>query len=98
MPDVITKTEPLFAHVRDFAVGVAQSVVMVPIDTIQEAINEAERALAIAPITNPTLYQRASDELQQEVRLLQSLLRFRLALEEFRPEPESAAGPSRKQP
>jgi hypothetical protein len=78
-------SESVFVEVRQFAVQVGRSVLMVPVDTIQEAINEAERALAVGPITNPTLYQQAGEELQQHVRLLRALLRFRLALEEFRP-------------
>jgi hypothetical protein len=93
-PDETPAAEPaqqVFTEVRDFAVAVGRSAAMVPIDTIQEAINEAERALTIAPITNPTLYLQAGDELQQQVRLLRVFLRFRLALEEFRPAEEPAS-------
>jgi coenzyme F420-reducing hydrogenase delta subunit len=81
-------TEPdpgVFAEVRDFAVQAARSVAMVDPTIIQQAIDEADRALVVGPILDPTLFQRGQAELEQQTQLLRALLHFRLRLEAFRP-------------
>lgn len=74
-----------FVPVRDFAVSAARSVAMVPLETIEEAIAEGERALAVGPVLDPTLFRQGADELATQLRVIKALRNFRLAVEAIRP-------------
>lgn len=83
-----------FTATRDVAVALARAALTIPLDAIDEAIQEADQSLAIAPVIDPTLFLNANDELRKQIRLLKATRTFRAEIEKLRPdeEPHVSAG------
>ncbi len=88
MPQPQPTAEPaahVFAVVRDTAVAIGRAATALDLDTIDQALAEADRAQAFGPIIDPTVFLRGTDALAEQVKYLRAFRAFRAAIEELRP-------------
>lgn len=74
-----------FAEVRDLAVAIGRSATCLTVEQLDEAIADGERAGALGPILDPTLFMRGSEALDEQLRYLRAFRKFRVAIEGLRP-------------
>lgn len=74
-----------YVEVRDAAVGAARIALAIPADELSDAIEHADRALALGPILDPTLWRDGSGELQKHLVVLRAVRDLQRKLETLRP-------------
>jgi hypothetical protein len=79
-----------FVAVRDMAVAAARYARILPIEVIDQALAEAERADALGPILDPTLWSSGHRNLDQQVRLIRALREFRRTIDALEQEVRAA--------
>lgn len=85
MSSPTTTAPPVFVPVRDLAVAVGRLSQAADLATIDQALAEADTALSVGPILDPTLARNGAAELERQVRLIRALRAFRAEVEELRP-------------
>jgi tetratricopeptide (TPR) repeat protein len=82
-----------FVAIRDRAVAASRAVItLVSVEDLDRAIDDGERAQALGPVLDATLWQRGTHELADQLRLMRALRTFRRELEAFRPREEADRG------
>lgn len=78
------ESEGAFVPAREMAVTLARAVLTVPDSLFERALEEGERALAVGPVLDPTLFQRGANPLEDQMAVIRAARDFRAALVEVR--------------